>query len=318
MVARYRDPSRPELQYCLFRTYRAESAGDPNILYPDPETTLLSDAFAGTAAMKGCLYPFKLSSQKGAFGSDTFRGCFTNATTPALNQMSRLSTYHRQNCRVSALVNIAPPVPSPADLYNIKHHGSWASVSSKSSNSSNDSTNPERDSEMLGEKSTRRFFRRKARSSSRGPNGTVSIGSENTLRPTSDGGRNGRNGRAISLDARNDSKERRKSLNWREFPVIRRSFRVQKYAEVQKSLQEDRNDHVRETEGRLRRMDPQALYVPLAPSHAPERTALNDASALPEAQSNIDEYLRRQDVQESLTKAAAHILRPYGADEPST
>lgn len=297
------------MQNCIFRTYRADGVEDPNILYPDPETTLLSDAFAGTAAMKGCLYPFKLAPHNGDFGSDTFRGCFTNATTQALDQMSRLSKHQGQNCRVSALVNIAPPVPSPADLYKIKHQGSWASVSSKSSNGSN---NSEHDSEMPGRKESRGIFS-KARSSFRRLNGTVvdkgdSSGSGNALMLTTHGGINGRNSRATPLDSKIDSEKDRRALNWREFPIIRRSFRAQKYEDMQKSLQKDRMEHVEKTKVRLQKIDPDSLYVPLAPTNAPEKTALNDASALPEAHSNIDEYLKMAEVQEKLKKAAAHIL----------
>lgn len=307
------------MQNCIFRTYRADGVKDPNILYPDPETTLLSDAFAGTAAMKGCLYPFKLAPHSGDFGSDTFRGCFTNATTHALDQMSRLSEHQGQNCRVSALVNIAPPVPSAADLYKIKHQGSWASVSSKSSNGSN---NSERDSEIRGGKENRGLFRRQARSRSPRLNCTVvdngnSNGSGNALIPITDSGTNGRN-RSTSLNPRTDSRKNRRVWKWREFPIIRRSFRTQKYEDMQKSLQKDRMEHVKETKVRLQKIDPDALYVPLAPTNAPEKTALNDASTLPKARSNIDEYLKVPEVQEKLAKAAAHILRSYGANEAST
>lgn len=300
------------MKHCVFRTYR-DGAGDPHILYPDPETTLLSDAFAGTAAMKGCLYPFKLASHNGDFGSDTFRGCFTNATTPALDQMSRLSTYHEQRCRVSALVNIAPPVPNPRDLYKIKHQGSWASVSSKSSSGS---TNFDRDSDRLGGNQNEGFFKRKARSISRGLHKGRADGSEDTLKTDTDSGMNSRNGRATSLDARSDSKKGGRPWNWREFPVIKRQFRVQKYEEVQRTLQDDRNDHVEETRKRLGQMNPEALYIPLAPRTAPEKTALNDTSALDEAQSSIDQYLKTPDVKEKLGKAAVRILKPDGANEP--
>ena len=314
-MARYRDETRPKTQYCLFRTYRTDDAGDPDVLEPNPQSTLLSEAFAATAAMKGCLYPFKLKLYPGDFGSDTFRGCFTNATTPALDQISRLSSYHGQDFRVSTLVNIAPPVPSPADLYKIKHQGSWASVSSKSSN---DSTNSGRHSEAASDQSKNRFFRRKARSSSRGLNHAVvekadSNAFGNSLNPITN---EGRNGRATSLDARTNSRERR-SWNWRDLPVVRRSFRAQKYAEIQRSLQEDRNDHVKETQIRLQQMNPDALYVPLTPNNAPEKTALNDASALPEAQSNIDEYLSMPEIQERLKTAAVRILKYYGTNESS-
>lgn len=301
------------MEHCVFRTYRADGAGDPHILYPDPETTLLSDAFAGTAAMKGCLYPFKLASHHGNFGSDTFRGCFTNATTTALDQMFRLSTNREQKCRVSALVNIAPPVPNPRDLYKIKHQGSWASTSSKSSNGS---TNLDRDSDRLGGNQKEGFLKRKARSISRGLIRGRSDGSEATLNPVTENGMNSRNGRATSLDARSDSKARRPG-NWRKLPVIRLQFRVQKYEEVQRTLQVDRNNHVEETRKRLGQMDREALYIPLAPRTAPEKTALNDASALDEAQSSIDRYLKTPDVKDKLAKAAVRILKPDGANEPT-
>lgn len=304
------------MQDCLFKTYRTDHAGDPQILEPNPEETRLSEAFAATAAMKGCLYPFKLKLYGGEFGSDTFRGCFTNATTPALNQISKLSAHTGPHFQISALVNIAPPVPSPADLYKIKHQGSWASVSSKSSRGS---TNSERDSETTGRKLHLKIFRRKARSSSRGLNHTVvdnvdSNGNGNSLKPNTN---EGRNVRASSVDTRTTHREK-KRWNWREFPVVRWSFRSQKYKEIQMDLQQDRDEHVRETRDRLQQMDPEALYVPLAPTNAPEKTALNDASALPEAQSKIDDYLRRPGVQESLTEAAVRILEMYGRKESST
>ena len=65
-------------------------------------------------------------------------------------------------------------------------------------------------------------------------------------------------------------------------------------------------------------MDPNALYVPLAPTNSPDKTALNDASALPEAQANIDEYLTTQKVQEDLETAAEHILKSYGKNKSFT
>lgn len=279
-------------------------------MYPDPEQTLLSDAFAGTAAMKGCLYPFKLSSHRGSFGSDTFHGCFTNATTPALGELDKCAKDRGQNVRVSVLVNIAPPVPSPADLYKIKHSGSWASASSKSSTESTDS---KRRSGMAAIKQNTTFFRRKAKKSDNDPpsDRTRSNNKKNISNAMSDKGIDGSDGITVPSGGQFDSGKRKKPAKWRDLPVVRRSFRVQKYAEIQMSLQRDRNQHVEDTKLRLHQMDPQALYVPLAPDNAPDKTALNDASALPEVQGNIDEFLGRPEIQEKIINAAARILENY-------
>ena len=157
----------------------------------------------------------------------------------------------------------------------------------------------------------RGFLRRKLN------NGRDVNDSENTLQASTHSGTDGGRGR-VSVDAKNELRERRGSSKWREFPFVRRAFRKQKYAQIQRDLQEARDQHVSETRTRLEQMDPNALYVPLAPTNSPDKTALNDASALPEAQANIDEYLTTQKVQEDLETAAEHILKSYGKNKSFT